>query len=276
MDHTRHNQLPMTARDSTSASPARGIGPGYGANGVAASPNRFHGQPTPGSNASGNAHTPHTIQQTPVPLPPVPSYAHHPQAAARQMQFQHAQQPGYAQNYTATHSPAGPPANYQHSNSPFPPHAQSPQANFAARPPAQMMHAQPGQHPNAYNPPRPPEVYTLSETINDAIPRDIREDFKRDGLGRVLFFTAPPLDRRNKLDPECAHLGHSVKYLAGRKEWLKERELKRKERDERQNDITKRRSRSPPAGNEAVDEKASLQARAALDKWFQQLNGDAK
>ena len=137
-----------------------------------------------------------------------------------------------------------------------------------------MMHAQQGQHPNAYNPPRPPEVYTLPESINDAIPQDIREDFKRDGLGRVLFFAAPPLDRRSKLDLASAHLGHSVKYLAGREAWLKDRELKRKQRDELRSNMAKRRS--PSATDDDMGEEATLQARAALHKWFQQLNGDAK
>lgn len=50
-------------------------------------------------------------------------------------------------------------------------------------------------HANIYNPPRPPEVYTLPENVNESIAREMREGFQHDSAGRILFFTAPPLDR---------------------------------------------------------------------------------
>jgi chromatin structure-remodeling complex subunit RSC1/2 len=67
---------------------------------------------------------------------------------------------------------------------------------------------------NAYNPPRPVEVYHLSDGANASIPADIREQFHRDEHGRVLFFTAPPLDVSPVPEATKKKLGHSLKYLA--------------------------------------------------------------
>jgi chromatin structure-remodeling complex subunit RSC1/2 len=68
---------------------------------------------------------------------------------------------------------------------------------------------------NAYNPPRPVEVYHLNDSANASIPIDVRAQFHRDEHDRVLFFTAPPLDVSPI--PEAAKtLGHSVRYLAAK------------------------------------------------------------
>lgn len=69
---------------------------------------------------------------------------------------------------------------------------------------------------NAYNPPRPVEVYHLSDGANGSIPADIREQFHRDEHGRVLFFTAPPLDVSPVPEATKKKFGHSLKYLAAR------------------------------------------------------------
>lgn len=88
---------------------------------------------------------------------------------------------------------------------------------------------------NAYNPnaPRPVEVYHLNDAANSAIPADIREEFHTDDQGRVLFFTAPPLD---PIPPTTQQgLAHSAKYIAARRERMKRiAEKKRKEILERQ------------------------------------------
>ena len=111
---------------------------------------------------------------------------------------------------------ATPLANYNHYQSPAP--------RTAA--PVATPHASAG---NAYNPPRAPEVYTLADTANSAIPADIRAQFHQDEHGRVLFYTAPPLD----VDPiprEISSLGHSLRYLADKARDNEEREKKRKAR----------------------------------------------
>lgn len=94
----------------------------------------------------------------------------------------------------------------------------------------------PHPHANAghvYNVPRAPEVYTLADPVDAAIPADVREQFQRDEQGRVLFFTAPPLNRpANGIAEQHAGLGHSVRHLASISELRAERARKRKERDE--------------------------------------------
>jgi chromatin structure-remodeling complex subunit RSC1/2 len=84
-----------------------------------------------------------------------------------------------------------------------------------------------------YNPnaPRPVEVFHLSDAANAAIPEDIRDQFHCDDHGRVLFFSAPPVDF---IPPSKQKLGHSLKYLATKEEHQKKvEERKRKLADER-------------------------------------------
>jgi chromatin structure-remodeling complex subunit RSC1/2 len=130
-------------------------------------------------------------------------------------------------------------------------------------------------HANAYNPPRPPEVYTLPDNINEAFAPEVRKSFQHDDAGRILFFTAPPLERPHKgISSSSAGLGHSVKYLAGRKEWLAEREKKRKERDE-----TGAQALSKKPAADAQDSAANgfvAQAIDAMDQWFQHFDQDTQ
>jgi chromatin structure-remodeling complex subunit RSC1/2 len=87
--------------------------------------------------------------------------------------------------------------------------------------------------PAVYNPnaPRPVEVFHLSDAANAAIPEDIRHQFHCDDQGRVLFFSAPPVDY---IPPSTQNLGHSLKYLAAKEEHQKKvEERKRKLADEK-------------------------------------------
>lgn len=96
---------------------------------------------------------------------------------------------------------------------------------------------------NAYNPPRPIEVYKLDDATNDSIPADVREQFLRDESGNVLFFTQPPLDRAHRgVSTESADLGHSIRYLADRAREMQDRRAKRKARDEMRREEEKKRS----------------------------------
>jgi chromatin structure-remodeling complex subunit RSC1/2 len=58
------------------------------------------------------------------------------------------------------------------------------------------------------------EVYVLPDHANASIPADIREQFQRDEQGRVLFFTAPPVNSSRIVAKEGQALGHSARYLA--------------------------------------------------------------
>ena len=121
---------------------------------------------------------------------------------------------------------------------------------------------------NAYNPPRPPEVFTIADDeINRSIPEQVRNQFQRDETGRVLFFTAPPGQLENNgLTKRGAALGHTSRYLDGLDEWRAERERKRKERDER---LTEEASKK-----RIVEEKLALeQKEAALEQTADLLAG---
>ena len=58
------------------------------------------------------------------------------------------------------------------------------------------------------------ECYRLPDNADDMIPADIRQQFQRDANGRVLFFTAPPLN--SPAEKPAERFGHSAKYLAWR------------------------------------------------------------
>jgi chromatin structure-remodeling complex subunit RSC1/2 len=85
-------------------------------------------------------------------------------------------------------------------------------------------------HGNAYNPPRPVEVYTLADTANASIPVDIRAQFHHDEYGKIIFYTSPPLDL-NRVPEEIQHLGHSLRYLADKARNKEADEKKRKARE---------------------------------------------
>lgn len=126
---------------------------------------------------------------------------------------------------------------------------------------------------NMYNPPRPPEVYTLPDNIQEQLPEQVRQNFQHDTSGRVLFFTAPPLDRPHKgISEESIGLGHSAKYLAGRKEWLAERERKRKQRDESQAEESRKQVDAALKHTKDLEQEAVSQATNAMASWLQHFD----
>ncbi|KAL2185938.1 hypothetical protein L209DRAFT_754425 [Thermothelomyces heterothallicus CBS 203.75] len=149
-----------------------------------------------------------------------PQYGVQPQMAPQQVQYQTPAHiaPAFDQHHRPVH-PA--------------PQAMTPSRQPPASPAPSMT---PHTHANTghvYNVPRAPEVYTLADPVDAAIPADVREQFQRDEQGRVLFFTAPPLNRpANGVAEQYAGLGHSVRHLASISELRAERARKRKERDE--------------------------------------------
>jgi chromatin structure-remodeling complex subunit RSC1/2 len=72
------------------------------------------------------------------------------------------------------------------------------------------------QPPAGYKAPQPVEVFVLNDHANASIPQDIRKQFQRDAKGRVLFFTAPPLNVAQPINKEGRALGHSARYLAAK------------------------------------------------------------
>lgn len=228
---------------------------------------------------------PPQIHQTPVPIPHPPHLGTPaPQVAGvRPMQYQqhpHQLPPaGYAQNYAQGYAQSPVPQMHQQAQmaSPMgPAYGQVPAAavTAVARPPMPTPGSSmpPG---NMYNPPRPPEVYTLPDNLNDVFPEEVRKSFQHDNYGRILFFTAPPLDRVYKgVSKDSAGLGHSIKYLAGKKQWLADREKKRKDRDENAALEAQKRIELEAAAAKEAKEEVVAQASSAMSKWLEDLEKD--
>ncbi|ETS06884.1 Bromodomain-containing protein [Trichoderma reesei RUT C-30] len=271
-------RLPMNpgVKDATSEAARNGAMP-YAMVGAVPPPGQYY----------GHHHTPHfqpvppsagpSIPQTPVPIPHPPQQTPPPHMSMRPLQYQQYQppQPAYMQNYNPGYAPS-PVLPMHHQPAPMPRPTGYMQGHNAAipRPPGVGTPGMPQAHGNMYNPPRPPEVYTLPDNINETLPPAVRQAFQHDEAGRVLFFAAAPLDRSTKgLSPLSSGLGHSAKYLAGRGKWLAERERKRKERDEQLTALRQklRRTEQQPDESPVVS-----QAARALELFFQNLSQDTE
>jgi len=139
--------------------------------------------------------------------------------------------------------------------------------------------------PNVYNAPRAPEVYTLADAEDATIPEEVREQFQRDEKGRVLFFTAPPLNRTQNrgVTEQYAGLGHSVSHLASISSIREERRRKRKERDDalaaeqaaRKKHASENEAELRAQAEKEEREKAQAAEKALLD-WCRQMNEDTR
>ncbi|TAQ85828.1 hypothetical protein B7494_g5838 [Chlorociboria aeruginascens] len=159
---------------------------------------------------------------SPSPHPPQNPYGTHgqPTQSALPQTPQYQPQSSYSHYGSAATTPAtqlpNPLGNYSHYQNNTP----------RAPAPAPASH---GSQTNAYNPPRPVEVYTLSDQANLSIPPDTRSQFHQDEAGRVIFFTAPPLDV-NPVSEQSRNLGHSLRYLAEKARRTEEIQKQRKDR----------------------------------------------
>ena len=104
------------------------------------------------------------------------------------------------------------------------------------------------------------EVYVLNDHANASIPQDIRDQFQRDERGRVLFFTAPPLNVDPPLSKEGRTLGHSARYLAAK---AKKDAMKAAKRKGESADVEER-------------EAAAKQAKVEEEKRFEQVVSDLR
>lgn len=126
------------------------------------------------------------------------------------------------------------------------------------------------QPPAGYKAPQPVEVFVLNDHANASIPQDIREQFQRDEKGRVLFFTAPPLNIEQPLTKAGRALGHSARYLAAKakKEGMKAAKRKLEEADapEREEAAKKARVEEEERLEKAVAELGMRALRALEDQ----------
>ncbi|XDG04907.1 hypothetical protein ABKA04_004522 [Annulohypoxylon sp. FPYF3050] len=267
--------------------------------------------PTPTPGHAGAYASPHPFVARPSPTPvPVPQYGNHAPASAHHnfpvqgvqpthhtAHGHHTPQMPQTPHFQA-HQPHQPPPTYngfppQYSTTPIPvphqphhapPHQMNspmptydPSHRLAPSPARPPMAATPGPvahaQANAYNPPRPVEVYHLDDALNDKIPADIREQFQRDEAGRVLFFTQPPLDRPHRgLSAESATLGHSVRYLADRAREIEDRRAKRKARDELRKEEEKKRQEMERLAAEEEEKKMIDTASDVFLAWIHTMH----
>jgi chromatin structure-remodeling complex subunit RSC1/2 len=126
---------------------------------------------------------------------------------------------------------------------------------------------------NTYNPPRPIEVYHLSDAANHSIPEDIREKFHRDEHGRILFFTAPPLDPLPPVKVGDA-VGHSVRYLAQKQNRVEAMKLKRKrDREAYEAQVETRKRAKREEEDKLASEVSQLKERAVVMLEQQLVDG---
>ncbi|CAO2656049.1 Nn.00g048520.m01.CDS01 [Neocucurbitaria sp. VM-36] len=161
------------------------------------------------------------------PAAQAPSLTPMPAPTPQQHHVAPAYTPTHATHY---HSHSQSPAPHIHQQAPAMPAYQpiTPHVPFTPQPTAPMQSFQtprpaPGypqpyvqQPPAGYKAPQPVEVYVLNDHANNSIPQEIRDQFQRDEKGRVLFFTAPPLNVDQPLTKEGRALGHSARYLAAK------------------------------------------------------------
>lgn len=156
------------------------------------------------------------------------------------------------------------PATPQHSQ-PLPPRPTP--AHQPSYPPSHNLPAQYAPRPHInYRDPPPIEVYTLPDAANLSIPAEVREQYQRDEMGRVLFFTTPPVG----VEKEIGTRGHSVRYLAKK---ARQQELISKKRKERETAAleTERSAKKPRGDEDAVGNRIEGLKVKALDVLDKQL-----
>ena len=164
-----------------------------------------------------------------------PSYQNHPVAGLHQARpspsvtpqtsynaAQYQQRPNYPNNPNyngATPNPAvqqaSQPVRWQQPQTQAPTPAQPTAYNRPAQPAQTQYAAQPSQAAQLQ---RGTEVYTLADTSNMSIPKEIRDQFPQDEQGRILFFATPPLDNTQTITGKTAvekdhPLEHSESYV---------------------------------------------------------------
>ncbi|KAI1365082.1 hypothetical protein F5Y08DRAFT_328220 [Xylaria arbuscula] len=223
----------------------------------------------------------HTFQAAHVPAPQMPPQAPPYQSHPPHQTHQNPTYNGFQPQYTPTPVPMppqphhAPPHQMTNPIVPYDPSqrlAPSPARGPVVPAPSPNTHVQ----ANAYNPPRPVEVYKLDEATNASIPADVREQFLRDEAGNVLFFTQPPLDRvHHGVSKEHADLGHSARYLADRARHLQDRAAKRKARDElRKAEEEKRLAVEQESSGAEKQQQVDAAAKVLLG-WAQSIQDEA-
>jgi chromatin structure-remodeling complex subunit RSC1/2 len=172
-------------------------------------------------------------QQMQPQMQPTPQFPPHPAYNAHAQYVPQPQAPHQAHYQNPAHlAPAYDPHLRQIHPSPVATNSRPPMAPTPAHPlgSAPMPHPA-ASSPNMYNPPRAPEVYTLADDADNAIPKHVKEQFKCDDNGRLLWFTSPPIFNQGR-SSEVVALSDTVSHIKDIKDIRAERRAKRQSRDE--------------------------------------------
>lgn len=229
------------------------------------------------------SNTPSISAATPSPLPTTsqPNYGQqYPQARPPVSPAPLVQQASYGSHgtghsVTQTNPMYQSQSNYSQytaASTPLPQHQSSStfqyQNHTISRPVAATT-ASHSSHSNVYNPPRAVEVYTLPEVANASIPHDIRDQFHCDAYGKIVFYTAPPIDTTTE---QMQAFNHSLRYLADKARRKDSIARKRKQRDtEKEADLHS----NPKRLKENSEQKRRNVLDCSLDAieaWSKQIN----
>jgi chromatin structure-remodeling complex subunit RSC1/2 len=84
-------------------------------------------------------------------------------------------------------------------------------------------------------------TWTLPDQITSSIPPSTAARFLRNEAGQILWFSVPPLDLEEKNMEAIRSVGHSVQYLARRKEIEAKKEQRRVEREKEEAERKRKR-----------------------------------
>ncbi|KAK3630807.1 hypothetical protein LTR56_017224 [Elasticomyces elasticus] len=171
------------------------------------------GRPPLGSYTAGAQQAQGQGQYSGLAVAPSPSLQRPASSMQQQNSFNTPQTP--QPSSAALPRPTAPTSGYRETAAPVP--------QSLARPTT-------AQQQGSYRDPAPVEVYTLPDQANLSIPYEVREQYQRDEMGRVLFFTAPPVSVETRTGSGVR--GHSVRYLAEKARRKEALERKRKVREE--------------------------------------------
>lgn len=119
-------------------------------------------------------------------------------------------------------------------------------------------------------------MWSLNDAANASIPPDIRHQFRCDEAGRVLFFTAPPVefaeqDATINVSEQATLLGHSIAYTANKIRRKAELEERKKRMAEQQLERAEKRQRLQEEQAKEFEAKAHVVSQKALKAWETQL-----
>jgi chromatin structure-remodeling complex subunit RSC1/2 len=186
------------------------------------------------------------------------SHATTPQTPIYQSHQGYSPHPASATTPVAQHHQVSVPYNQYHSTATVP----------RVMPQSSTAHS---THGNMYNPPRQSEIYTLSETANSAIPADVRNQFQKDDYGKILFFTAPPLNV-SPVPEKVQVLGHSLRYLADKARNKEADEQKRKARAARLEQEATERVKRMKVEEDSMKQFILDQKAKVLKKWADDMD----